>query len=125
MRIENGRVLGVAVLRIENEVCSNLGIVPNRERDLALNYFLKLDCFHVGSLRMANREWRLCSHGGLRMETIFAWRSENDELRMETIFMWRSENGELRMEIAFASRSENGELRMEIALVSRSENGEL
>ena len=52
--IENRRVLGGAVLKIENEVCSNLGIIPNKERDLALNYFLKLDCFHVGSLRMEN-----------------------------------------------------------------------
>ena len=54
VRIENGRVPGVAVLTIENEVRYNVGTTPNRERDLALNYFLKLDCFHVDSLRMAN-----------------------------------------------------------------------
>ena len=54
MMIENRRVPGVAVLRIENEVCPNLGIPSNRERDLVLNCFLKLDCVHVDSIRMAN-----------------------------------------------------------------------
>ena len=54
VRIENRRVPGVVVLIIENEVCCNFGVVPNRERDLALNCFLKLDYLRTKNLRIEN-----------------------------------------------------------------------
>ena len=41
-------------MRIDNEACCNLGATPNRERDLALNFFLKLEFLHADSLRVAN-----------------------------------------------------------------------
>ena len=50
LRIKNIRVSGVAVMKIENEVRCNLGAVPNRERDLSLNFYLKLDCLHCGNM---------------------------------------------------------------------------